>query len=141
MESIITIEQQIKDLKAEGLSLRKIADKLSISLGKVQRTLNSTGNGGVSSVSEKPQNVSKSVSKCIDTPNTEQGESVADLKSRLNPILKNIYNQLDTLIKRLNNIEEDFNSRADKVIKYTVENTLRVYVTQEINKLREELKV
>lgn len=128
MEGVVSLKKRVESLKDEGLSYRQIAERLEISLGKVQRIL---------SVSIQPQSVSESVSKCIDTPDTVgQTESVADLKVKFNTILTDIYSRLDKLEKLPNTLQENIDSR----LYYYMKNRVEGLIENEIKKLRQELK-
>ena len=126
MEDILTLEQQVKDLKTEGLSYRQIAEQLNISLGKVQRILNNGVSIQDKSVSEKPQIVSQYTPNCIDTDKIDDSkeaskESVADLKKQITQCIT--YKELELLKvnieelinKRLNYAQKQLNTRLEEV--------------------------
>lgn len=135
-----TIEQRIKDLKADGLSVREIAEKLNISKSKVGRLVNGTLS---QTVPESVPTVPQSVPKCPKQENTEgQVSSIEDLKIKINSVLKTYNDRLNTLnesvadltkqIKLLKEeMNEEFNSRLNKVIGYSLKS--------HIERLREDL--
>jgi len=129
---IISEHQRIKDLRADGLSIRKIAEKLGFSKSQVGRVLNE-------SVPSVPEVVPESVPVVPKCPTPEVGETLGELKVKLNLLLKKLYLRVDTIEKRQRDIEEEFNSRADRIINHLVNNTLRAYVEQELKKMKGEL--
>ena len=145
MEDIYSapLETKVKELKKEGLSFRKIADTLNISLGKVQRTLTPKNDG----VSIHQESVSKSVSDRIDTPKqsaVEQSESVADLKTKINTILKDIYNKIENIkvsqSNLTNSLEIDFNKRINNVISNSLNNQIEALREDLLKQLRGDKK-
>ena len=142
MEDIRTNEQRIKDLKKEGLSIRQIAERLKISKSNVGRVLNE----GVPSVPRKADIVPDIVPFVPKCPNTaeqtgEQSESVADLKQRINPILRDIYKRINDIKTKQENLKremsEEFNERVGKVLKYSLNNALEGLKIQIIAEIRE----
>ena len=132
-----TTRKQIKDYKAEGLNNNQIAQRLGVSRQYVGKVLRCKPNVNQC----KPQDVNHVNQECKPRDGTGQhSQSVADLKIKLNTLLKKLYIRLDTIEKRQEDIQEDFNSRADKVIKYYIQNTLGAFIEQKLNKLREEFK-
>ncbi len=105
------MEDKIKTLKEKGLSYRKIASELNISLGRVQRSLNKI----------RIDTLSVSIQK--DTP--EQGDAV--LKA-VKEITLNFEKRLKEHELRVNNIAEELNEKTiaqmEKTLHYAMLNGL-----------------
>ena len=143
----VPLETKVRELKKEGLSFRKIAETLNISLGKVQRILTTENK----SVSIQQESVSESVSNRIDTAQQDtkqdeavQSESVADLKIKINKILKDIYNKIEEIkvsqLSLTESLSKDFNKRINNVIQNNLNNHLETLRADLLKQLRGELK-
>ena len=120
MDNVINVEQRVKSLRDEGVSYRKIAERLGISLGKVQRILSVSGVSG--SVSIQPQSVSESVSKRIDTPDTvDNKESLAELKLKFNKIIVSMRKDIKANRDDINDIQERVSKAVYTIVKRQTE--------------------
>ena len=132
MEEVISKDQQIKILREQGLSIRKIAEKLNIPKSTISDIMNK-----VSEVSEKTSETSESVREC---PTQEQNESLAEIKTKFNTLLNNIYKRIKNIETVQSTMNEDFNTRVNKVINTILNNRLEDIQEQILNTLRRELK-
>ena len=126
MEEVITIKQQAKTLKKQGLTIREIADKLNISKSSVGRML-----------SQAVPDIVPSVPEC---PTHEQTESVADLKTKLNTLLKDIYKRLIDIEKEQSTMQEEFNTRLNKFLNNALNNRLESLQEHIMRRCMEELR-
>jgi len=133
---MVDLEKRVISLKNDGVSYRKISGMLGISLGRVQRIINSIGNKGVSIQSD-------TVKKCIDTDRYSPiqiykytNKSLAELKTKLNIIIL----QLRKDIKNNRNDINDINERVNRAIYTIVKRHTESQYEELLKKLREELK-
>ena len=143
MEEVISKDQQIKILREQGLSIRKIAEKLNIPKSTISDIMNKVSEVSekVSEVSEKVSEVSEKTSESVrECPTQEQNESLAEIKLKFNTLLNNIYKRIKDIEINQESIKQDFNTRVNKVINTLFNNRLNDLQEQILNTLRRELK-
>lgn len=141
---------KIINLKASGLSIRQIAVKLGIPKSTIQDIIK---NSGVSeSVRINSDIVRDSVRECPKEDNTDietskadkEIQSLAELKTKINSILRDIYKTIDTNKVKLKvleckqeKIQEEFNSRINKFLLNALNIRLEAFREDLIKQCRE----
>lgn len=141
---------KIINLKSEGLSIRQIAVKLGIPKSTIQDIIK---NSGVSeSVRVNSDIVRDSVRECPKEDNTDietskadkENPSLAELKTKINSILRDIYKTIDTNKVKLKvleckqeKIQEEFNSRINKFLLNALNIRLEAFREDLIKQCRE----
>lgn len=138
MEEISDKKERIKILRGEGLSYNKIAETVGISKQYVGQVLSSKGQVNSSKRSSKGQVDNKK-------PDTvEQNESLAELKTKINNILLDIYDKLKFSDLRLKVLKEEmieeFNKRLNRVVSHGLKLAVEGMREEIIQQVSRELK-
>lgn len=157
------VYQQVITLKRHGLSMREIAERLKIpksSAWDIFKKFNSPqetkASGTVRECPELSEKLSESSEKSSELSESEEKEttaegkdsqnlSVADLKLKINTILRDIYNILNKSKERLkvleekqDTMEEEFSSRINRVLCYHLKNAVEPLIEHKLKTLIEE---